>query len=252
MKNLFLLVTLVFGAFYMVPSIAYADSNPSGTHVNHTNTNGSTPLSASSSSDTLVYYTFSSNFNYTSLSALLSSATTDFSHLDQYYIGEDGFGDVLESYPANDASTNYATAVSNNSYFTLTLNAADVVNVDSLVFEVAKGGFADPRGYFIRSSVDGFTSDLISETLPAGFNAAPVRKSIALGSQFDGVSSVTFRFYVYTPGTGYSVDWRNIYLKGSIGNAVPVSPWSIIASILLIGMVAVYRVHKKRNKVLSV
>jgi hypothetical protein len=250
MKKLLLLITPFVLTLCVVPAFADKAVSINKNQAGYLNavsygTVGS-PLGASIS-ETLVYYPLSTGTNYSILSPVISTATTNFSNLYDYYIGDDGFGDVLEAYPANGA-TSYATAVSNNSYFTVTLNGSSTVNMDTLVFEIAKGGSADPRGYFVRSSIDGFTSDLISETLPSGFNAAPVRKSIALGSAFDGVSSVTFRFYVFTPDpTDNSVDWSDLYIKGGSGSAVPVSKWTIIAAMLLIALLALFREQKKRK-----
>lgn len=247
MRKILLPFVLVLFAFYNVPVVAYADSGSAF----HSGSSGSGTLqtmlaTSSGSSETLVYYPFTSDLSYTILSSSISSATIDHSSLRGFSVGDDGFGSVSEAYPVLGA-TSYATAVSNNSYFTLTLTATGTVNMDTLVFEVGKGGYADPRGYFVRSSVDGYASDLISETLPSGFAAAPVRKAIALGSAYDGFSSVTFRFYVFTPDDGScSVDFSDLYVKGSSGvSAVPVSTWSIVAAMLLIALFTLYRVQKK-------
>jgi len=250
MKKTFLLFTPFLITFFAVT--AFADKDVDVTKIQVSNlyaTSGaSVGSSLSASSDqTLVYYPFSSDLNYTTLASSISSSTIDFSNINNLYIENDGFGSVLEAYPANGA-TDYATAVSNNSYFTITLNVASLVNMDSLIFEVGKGGGTDPRGYFIRSSVNGFTTDLISETLPSGNSAAPVRKSIALGTVYDGVSNVTFRlcFYSLSPSSN-SVDWSDLYVKGGGSSAVPVSKWNIVAAMLLIALFALYRMQKKRK-----
>lgn len=257
MKKVFLLFAVVVFSFYKMSASTSTDNDRTETKVSRSSVIASTSnlnvIGASSAStatssggSTLVYYPFSTDLNYTSLSPSISAATLSFSNLTSAYIADDGFGNVLEAYPAAGA-TNYASAVSNNSYFTLTLDAVSVVSMDNLVFEVGKGGSSDPRGYFVRSSVDGFTNDLISEVLPAGSASAPVSKSIPLGSEYDGISGVIFRFYIFSPTPVVnSVDWSNISVESN-SSVVPVSIWSIVTSMLLIILFTLYRIHKKRR-----
>jgi len=170
--------------------------------------------------ETLVKYPFIENTAYSESQPVLDTSFLDFTNLFNHYIGDDGFGNVLETYPACGAY-NYTLAIINDSYFTLDATTDTEVDLNSLVFEVAKGGSSDPRGYFIRSSIDGFASDLIYEILPAGDNQAPVRKSLALGASYHNITSVTFRFYVFTPDcAGYSVDWRNLAIIKSSGETI--------------------------------
>ena len=125
-------------------------------------------------------------------------------------INNDGFGNILNFYPKT-GSTSAATALSSNSYFSLTLNAVSTFNLAKLNFEVGKGGSSDPRGYFVRSSVDSFSSNLISETLPLASQPAPAAKSVSLATNaFQGISTVTFRFYGFTPTANNSIDFRNL------------------------------------------
>jgi hypothetical protein len=78
-------------------------------------------------------------------------------------------------------------------------------------FEVGKGGTSSPRGYFVRSSLDGYTSDLVLVTFPDG-QAAPSLESFIVNAA--GQTAVTFRFYIFTPDyTENSIDFRNVRIS---------------------------------------
>jgi hypothetical protein len=95
------------------------------------------------------------------------------------------------------------------------MNPGFFLNPETLTYDVGKGGNADPRGYIIRSSVDGFSSDLVSVFLPAGAQQAPSSGSVDLSAaQFQGLSVLSLRFYVFTPDPSVnSVDWANVTLS---------------------------------------
>jgi hypothetical protein len=162
-------------------------------------------------------------------------------------VGDDGFGNVFEAYPSI-GSTSSSTALANDSFFSVSTiaNPGKILNLSSLDFSVGKGGNSDPRGYFVRSSVDNFASDLLAENLPTGAFAAPVPKSIALQNNpnFQNLSSVVFRFYNFTPlPTNNSIDYRNLTLNGT-SNAAPVpEPFTIIGTI--VGGMAALRLKRK-------
>lgn len=158
------------------------------------------------------------------LGAGVQSSNYDASHLSDFFVADDGFGSVLQAYPSS-GSTDFASAAANNSYFSITVTASGGSDLDLglLQFEVGKGGSSDPRGYFIRTSVDSFASDLFSTLLPSGAQQAPALKSINLSGSpvFQNLSSIEFRFFVFTPNpSGSSVDFRNLELS-SAANSVP-------------------------------
>lgn len=131
-------------------------------------------------------------------------------------IGDDGWGQVLMAYPTA-GSTSASLALSNDSFWSLTVTAAagQTLDIGSIFYSVGKGGSSDPRGYFIRSSVDSFASDIAGSQLPTGANQNPGDFSVSLAGNpaYQGLNSVTFRFYNYTPNPGFnSVDWRNVGL----------------------------------------
>ena len=169
---------------------------------------------------TIVYYPFTNDTDYTLLSDDVSEAVWDFTKLHDYYVSDDGFGNVLQTYQDGTA-VDAATALANNAYFSLTLNAVSTLSLDSLLFEVGKGGSSDPRGFFIRSSIDGYTSDLITETLPLGSQQAPILHKLLLNASHEGISTVTFRFYLFSPSNSKSIDWRNLkFVYGETGETI--------------------------------
>ena len=80
--------------------------------------------------------------------------------------------------------------------FTLTPNAGDSLNVDQIVFSERRS-LTGIRNISIRSSLDGFTSDLFSVVVP---DVDTTRRQTAnFGSAFDALTTgVTFRFYGFT------------------------------------------------------
>jgi hypothetical protein len=168
----------------------------------------------------LASFPLNSDFNATNLAGNIASATLDTSTLTSAYIGNDGFGSVGEFYP-NSGGTSAPTALTSNSYFSINITSTGgPLNLGVLNYAVAKGGFADPRGYAIYDSLDGFANPLISTQLPTGANTAPLAQSLGLDAAFASATDVTFRFYVYTPNSSaYSVDFANISLETP--NAVP-------------------------------
>lgn len=152
-------------------------------------------------------------------------------------------------------ATSAATAISTSSYFTITVNASSTVPMalSQLLFDVGKGGASDPRGYFIRSSLDGYASDLFAQTLPLGVTQAPTAVVVNLSgiAGMDRVSAVTFRFYVYTPTpTSNSVDFRNLTVVGSQAPALPVPvnqlTWLLALALAVLGGALQMRQRKFR------
>jgi hypothetical protein len=171
-----------------------------------------------------------------------TTPTLGLATLSSAFVGSDGFGNVLEAYPIA-GSTSAALALVNNSYFTLALSITPgAVGPVVVSFNVGKGGNSDPRGFSVRTSLDGFASDVLSQTLPSGANQAPAPQSFGLN--LTGETAVTLRFYVWSPGTNNSLDFRNLQVAGPL-SATPLPPsWSLA----LIGLAAasLYWVWRRR------
>jgi hypothetical protein len=188
-------------------------------------------LAFPASAQVYVLYPFSTDLNPTVLGPSVTP-TLGLATLSSAFVGSDGFGNVLEAYPIA-GSTSAALALANNSYFTLALSISPgAVGPVVVSFNVGKGGNSDPRGFSVRTSLDGFASDVLSQTLPSGANQAPAPQSFGLN--LTGQTAVTLRFYVWSPGTNNSLDFRNLQVAGPL-SATPLPPsWSLA----LIGLAA--------------
>lgn len=165
----------------------------------------------------LLQHDFNGSTTATTVGSTVQSSVFDSSHLTSFTLDDDGFGPVLQAYPSA-GSTSSSAALANDSYWSLTVtaNPGETLDIGSVFYSVGKGGAADPRGYFIRSSVDGFTSDLAGATLTSGAQQAPQAFSVDVSGNpgYQGLSSIEMRFYNFTPTpTGNSVDWRNVGLQ---------------------------------------
>ena len=126
---------------------------------------------------------------------------------------------------ASRASSTEAT-VPANVYFTFTVTADDgsELDLDSLTFDVARGGGATPRTYDVYTSVDNFATSLTGGPVVVGtqrptFTAASVDLS---GAAYQDLDAITFRVRVYAPDPGQSVDFDNVNLNGDVSAvAVP-------------------------------
>lgn len=182
---------------------------------------------------TLATYPLSSN---TSPTGVDPNVTVQFStnNLFATSFGSDGFGNVLEAYPKA-GSTSAGTALSNGSYFsvTITANSGYLLNLTSLGFDANAGDSHAGHGAFVRSSVDSFSTDLFVPTLTY---ATPATQSVSLGSSFQNLSSATFRLYQYTGSpTVWSNDYRNLVISGTADATSTPEP----SSITLIGLAGI-------------
>jgi fibronectin-binding autotransporter adhesin len=116
----------------------------------------------------------------------------------------------------NIASTTADAAFANNADFQFTLTAKDgfLLNLASLNFDVMRGGGSTPRGYAVRSSVDNYGTVLSTADVPT---ARPTFTNINVdlaSPAYQNLTTITFKIYSYSPGTGASVDYDNITING--------------------------------------
>lgn len=134
-----------------------------------------------------------------------------------------------------------AGAVTDGDYFSFTLTPAATYNLTTLTFNFGgnNGGAASPEftaSTFLRSSLDGFTSDIglvAQHTIAAATTATATSPfSINLSApQFQNLSTpVTFRFYVYNSA---SVDAQIARLDDVVlnGNLVPEPTIALLGSL---------------------
>ncbi len=119
-------------------------------------------------------------------------------------------------------STTQEAAFTNNAdfKFTLTADTGYLLNLTALDFDATRGGASTPRGYAVRTSVDGFASVLGTADLPTVRPTfTHVNLSLA-GAAFQNLSTITFNIYSYSPATGSAVDYDSVVVSGTT-QAVP-------------------------------
>ena len=129
---------------------------------------------------------------------------------------------VLTVYPSlNISSVTAADALNNNWYFTIALTPNGSMSIDTINLDWSRGGSTGVRGWFARSSLDNFVSDLYSNQTPNGTATGLQPVTISL-SGFTGLTTPTdFRFYSYTERTTRSMDFSNISFGGPGPASVP-------------------------------
>ncbi len=170
----------------------------------------------------LVKYPFNNNsdgsngFAATTLDTgvLSGSVVTAGSGLGQYSVGTDswsGSTQVLKTGPGiliYDATA--SDAIANNWYFDITLTPTSAMDIRSIEADWSRGGSSGTRGWFVRSSLDSYASNLFTNETPDGTPTGLQHAGFNV-TGFTGLSTaVTFRFYIYTPRTGRYMDFQNI------------------------------------------
>ena len=188
--------------------------------------------SAGASASVLVKYPFNNNndgsngFAYTTFdSSVLSNASvTAGSGLGQYSVGTDswsGTTQVLKTGPGSSiAGADANDAVSNSWYVEFTLTANSSMDIRSIELDWSRGGTTGTRGWFVRSSLDGYTSDLYSNQTPAGTSEGLQHAAFDIGGHTGLSGFVDFRLYIYTPSFGGYMDFQNVQFN-STALAVP-------------------------------
>ncbi len=102
--------------------------------------------------------------------------------------------------------------------FTVTANAGNVLNLDTLTFNVAQGGgTANTRDYDVRTSVDNFAASLTDVTPIPSVRPTLTPVSVDLsGPAFQGLNTITFQVRFFTPGVSQNIDFDDIALNGTV------------------------------------
>jgi len=151
-----------------------------------------------------------------------------------------GFSLSSNNGPAIDNETEFA-----NGYLTWTVAAqpGQQLNLTSLAFNSARGG-GDPatqtRGYRLYASTNGgpiaFSDTPVSTVAnETGTRAAPVARTVDLsGAAFQGINSVTFRYYPLTPANGNTMDFSGMTLSGDVVVPEPSSALAVLGALALL------------------
>lgn len=136
-------------------------------------------------------------------------------------------------------------------YFTWTVSAKPgyKLNLSSLTFDSARGGTARIRGYQIYAATNGapinFSTgslDLVADEAQTATRTTPRSANLALnGPAYQGIDSITFRYYPLTETTINSIELANVSVNGT-AIAVP-EP----ASLAVAGLGAAWCLSRRRR-----
>lgn len=118
-----------------------------------------------------------------------------------------------------DSTTTSTLAVTNDSYFYLTITPAGgkKISLTTLTFNMARGGASTPRGYQVRSSVDSYAASLGGADISTQRTTWTAVNIDLSGASFQNVtSSITFNVYVYAPLSGNSLDFDDVVVNGTV------------------------------------
>lgn len=138
-------------------------------------------------------------------------------------------------------ATSAALAVTDKSYFEFTVTASSgyYLNLTSLSF-LESSRSANKDGWDIRSSIDGFATDIQNHIVAAAypsFVSSPTVSLIAAGYQH--LSSIQFRIYTFaTDGTNPAVGYKSLSLNGTATNNVPEPAPMILLALGVAGFAA--------------
>lgn len=136
----------------------------------------------------------------------------------------------LTQFTVSNPSTAYATNVldvipgssteSATRYFSLTITAPGAWQITGISIQAARGGSSTPRGFAVRTSVDGFAADLVG-----GGNVGTVRPTLSTfamtppSATLSGAAEI--RVLPYTPASNATIEFDNLVITGTYTGAGP-------------------------------
>ena len=160
----------------------------------------------------------SSGFGYQGSPAISGATITSGSGLSVFDVSTDSWSgsvELLNTSPnGNIDNASAADAIANNWYFDITLTPASSMDLDAITLDWSRGGSSGTRGWFVRSSLDGYASDLYSNETPDGTPTGLNHASFDLTGFTNLTTATTFRFYIYTPSTVRYMDFQDITFEG--------------------------------------
>jgi hypothetical protein len=147
---------------------------------------------------------------------------------------------VLQDGPGT--PTTGALAAASGNYAAFTLSSATPMDLTSLTFGGAYGLFANPAGYALETSVDGFASYVTGSfsSLSPTFSTVTVDLT---GPQFQGLTSLTFELETYVTNAG-DAQYSNFTVNGSLA-AIP-EPGTM--TLLGMGMIGMFKLVSSRRR----
>jgi len=124
-------------------------------------------------------------------------------------------------------TVNYAAGYTE---FTISADPGYVLNLTSLDFDSARGGTGGIRGFAVYGAPNAVptTSDsllLVTNEATTVTRDTPLTRSIVLsGAEYQGINSITFRYYPLADATGSTIEFTNMELNGIVsptGSTIP-------------------------------
>ena len=106
---------------------------------------------------------------------------------------------------ATDLPSDLKSAISKDAYMEFTITSDNPLALQKIKFSMMKHGFVQYAGITLRSSLDGYSTDLLTIANKAKPGVYPGTADLSAVKGFDAVKSVTFRFYLaseYKEGKG--------------------------------------------------
>jgi hypothetical protein len=134
-------------------------------------------------------------------------------------------------------TTTPAAAIAASMYFSFTLSSATPMNLSSMTIDGGYGNFANPAGYALQSSVDGYSSIIATGNFATQLPTFSTDTASLSGAAFQGLTSITFRVLGYNAPYGY-VQFDNITVNAG---AVPEPSLLALAGMGIAGLMALRR-----------
>ena len=181
--------------------------------------NPNTHNSTSAPSNTTVDTTLATNVTGTDGSGYGGSGSTGELNAFDVNTGNDGLDFIRHSSSAS--LTTVADFTEGFTEFTISAALGFELNLSTLTFNSAQGGSSETRGFEIYDATEGTPTianlllDVDDET---GTRAAPTARSIDLsGAAFQGINTVTFRYYALTTNTDQrTIEFNSMALNGDV------------------------------------
>ena len=194
-----------------------------------------------------------SGLNYSAIdaSALSAASVGGAAGLGEFTVGSiiSPSMQVLKTSPGSTvAGATAADALSNSWYFTISLTPNGSVDLGSITLDWLRSGSSGVRGWFLRSSLDNYATDLYSVITPDGTATALTPVNIAL-SGFTGLTSQTdFRFYTFTDSLIRRVDFSNLSFQAA--GAQPPAAADVPAPLPLLGAGAAFTSARRLRRMI--
>lgn len=171
---------------------------------------------------TLAQYSFTSTTAPTTQATNVNAGSILNQSLSAFAIEPLGYAtdNVLRCNPT-DSSTTPAEAISTGNffYFSIAPSAGKTLSLNSLDFNIARGGAATPRGYDVRSSVDTYATTLGTADIPTVRTTFTAVSIDLTGASFQNLSSsTTFRVFLYSPSSSFSIELDDITVDGTVAD----------------------------------